>query len=344
HVIVGREYFESIERRLTVVEGRLCIDEEQGNRQHASTPAPLQAKVDRRIQFRDRDNEYQFPDEHSNETLEANGVDDEDPTNGMGHFVFATENNSGFFGSSSNIAFSQHITEALRRLFRGSQELNTPGSRGSACLESGIVQVSRPASPNTRRNFVSTNARDQAISNIYDLPSEPQTLDLIKAYFSETGLLFPYIHEETFLSTYNQMKRNGLATRTTRRTWLGLLNIMLAMVMSTRVDPEIDAEQRKENAQVFYHRAVKLCGEQIIRVTSLESVQYLLLLSQYLQSTQTSIQTWAIHGLAVKAALQIGLHSSHASRECDRIEQETRKRVWYGCIVLDRVEFFNQTM
>jgi hypothetical protein len=65
-------------------------------------------------------------------------------------------------------------------------------------------------------------------------------------------------------------------------------------------------------------------------------VQYLLLMGQYLQGTQKSIQTWTIHGLAVKAAFQLGLHSSEVSKRLSPLEREIRKRVWFGCIVLDR--------
>jgi hypothetical protein len=65
-------------------------------------------------------------------------------------------------------------------------------------------------------------------------------------------------------------------------------------------------------------------------------VQYLLLMGQYLQGTQKSIQAWTIHGLAVKAALQLGLHSSEALRRFPPLEREIRKRTWFGCVVLDR--------
>ncbi|KAI5200553.1 hypothetical protein E4T39_05706 [Aureobasidium subglaciale] len=68
----------------------------------------------------------------------------------------------------------------------------------------------------------------------------------------------------------------------------------------------------------------------------MNAVQYLLLISQYLQGTQHSVQTWMIHGLAVKAGLSIGLHSNTAGRLFSPLEQEIRNRTWYGCILLDR--------
>ena len=55
-----------------------------------------------------------------------------------------------------------------------------------------------------------------------------------------------------------------------------------------------------------------------------------------MQGTQRSVETWTIHGLAVKAALQLGLHSSTASGPFSTLEREIRKRTWYGCVVLDR--------
>jgi hypothetical protein len=66
------------------------------------------------------------------------------------------------------------------------------------------------------------------------------------------------------------------------------------------------------------------------------TVQALLLISQFLQGTKRSVQTWSIHGLAVKSALQLGMHSEEYLKRLDPLEQEIRKRTWYGCILLDR--------
>jgi hypothetical protein len=59
-------------------------------------------------------------------------------------------------------------------------------------------------------------------------------------------------------------------------------------------------------------------------------------MGQYLQGTQKSVQAWTVHGLAVKAALQLGLHSKDASRAFSRLDKETRLRTWFGCVLLDR--------
>lgn len=65
-------------------------------------------------------------------------------------------------------------------------------------------------------------------------------------------------------------------------------------------------------------------------------VHLLLLMSHYLQSTRKPNQCWTTHGLAVRIALQLGLHSNQALSRFPPLERELRKRAWYGCVLLDR--------
>jgi hypothetical protein len=69
--------------------------------------------------------------------------------------------------------------------------------------------------------------------DLFALPPRHETLELVQRYFSDTGLLFPYIYPPTFFETYQHVKEDNL--NKVRRTWLGLLNIMLAMVKITAV-------------------------------------------------------------------------------------------------------------
>ncbi|KAH7029734.1 fungal-specific transcription factor domain-containing protein [Microdochium trichocladiopsis] len=166
-----------------------------------------------------------------------------------------------------------------------------------------------------------------------DPAPEDVTEQLLQEYFSNTGMLFPYIHETSFMDTYRQARLSAFAG--VRRTWLALLNIVLAIAIqadASRPDTSLAAA----DAELFFCKARNLCGTHMLRSTTLETVQYLLLSTQYLQGTQHAVQTWTMHGLAVKTALSIGLHSGAASAKFAPVECEMRKRTWYGCIVLDR--------
>ena len=212
------------------------------------------------------------------------------------------------------------------------------------------MSVSRPHHVPEEANQSAFNATHTRV-NMYALPSEDHTWALIREYFQKTGQLMPFIHEESFCDTYFQMKRNHFTMA--RRTWLGLLNIILAMATTLSVEGYESTEERIEESEVYYQRANALCDKESTRNISLElgeswslhlfeieltqfPVQYLLVLGQYLQGTQKSVQAWTVHGLAITTALQLGLHSPRTNSEFPLLESEIRKRVWYGCILLDR--------
>ncbi|ETS72953.1 hypothetical protein PFICI_15345 [Pestalotiopsis fici W106-1] len=200
-------------------------------------------------------------------------------------------------------------------------------------MHSHVLHLSRAPSP-ARDRSPAAQRRNRGAVNPFDIPGAEATLELVQEYFANTGLLFPYIHRENFIATFKVAAANEF--RKVRRSWLGLLNMILAMSISTAYPSDLSYEQRKIKSQVYFQRAMALCEKQIRFGTSLEIVQFLLLMSQYLQGTESSIQTWNIHGLAVKAAYQLGLHSKQALGRYSALDREVRIRTWYGCILLDR--------
>ncbi|KAF7560760.1 hypothetical protein G7046_g3380 [Stylonectria norvegica] len=361
-VVVGKEYainvtacithFQAIEDRLQQLESLLS--------QHGSDTATENGGLERIAPSREARRRRQLvnfadsPQALPQDTPEFNvispsvgqvdnHIEYEDPTDGMGHFVFADEEDRAFFGPSSNIAFTSDLSRTLKRLSRSRGHL-TPGStEQTGYLDFRIARVSRPASVAPRTASRGSSNTVETSSSIYYLPPDTEVIALIDKYFSNTGLLFPYLHEETFRETYARVKQNNIAIR---RTWLGVLNMVLAMAIHTSVKTQGDVEERQMLSDAFYRRADQLCEGQVMNGASLEigtfadcvatQVQYLLLVSQYKQGTKSSIQTWSTHGLAVKVALQLGLHSPEASNRFPAVEREIRKRTWFGCVVLDR--------
>lgn len=59
-----------------------------------------------------------------------------------------------------------------------------------------------------------------------------------------------------------------------RRTWLGLLNMVLAMATITATPGGAKADARIAESDVFYQRGLGLCGSEIIRGTTLEVGKY----------------------------------------------------------------------
>ncbi|PVH98235.1 hypothetical protein DM02DRAFT_531617 [Periconia macrospinosa] len=259
-------------------------------------------------------------------------VETEDPTDGIGSIVFTKEEEAGFFGPSSNIAFTRLIVRTTTAILKATLTTASSSSPADNALQSHMLRVSRQPSLAPNRSSLSDGI--SVGTEPFFLPGESEILSLIDIYFRTTGVLFPYIDRETFLYTYHQLNSTNL--RAVRRSWLGLLNMVLAMATSASHGSTLSASQRAAKSDIFFRRAWELCDKQSRHGTSLELVQMLLLMSQYLQGTERSIETWNIHGLAVKAAYQLGLHSPNALKQYPPLEQEIRKRTWFGCILVDR--------
>src|ERR1700738_967400 len=81
-------------------------------------------------------------------------------------------------------------------------------------------------------------------------------------------------------------------------------------------------------------KTISILWNQVYPKSLLIIAQMLLLMCQYLQSTQNPNECWAILAVAIRGAQSIGLHTP--PREGTPLEKELRKRAWYGCVYLDR--------
>ncbi|KAG9503468.1 hypothetical protein J7337_006313 [Fusarium musae] len=194
---------------------------------------------------------------------------DEIPENGAGQSMtdgmavsFVDEQDCGFFGPSSNIALMRHILRAVdtKRTQHVNQTSLTPASEYSA-YEGGLV---------SNLNAFPTTSTEPQKAGANLLPPDEVMQRLIRAYFDNTGLLFPYIHEQEFLDTYERFRASGFRGNV-RRTWLGLLNMILAMATCTSCWEDSGSETTFEESDVYYRRAQELCHTQMFRGTTLET-------------------------------------------------------------------------
>lgn len=213
-------------------------------------------------------------------------VGTEDTVDAMGAVAFADEKDCGFFGepycfstkndstranvasgASSNIAFLRHLSRAVAHSESTQKGITSP-TTDHITHDGGFASATRPPSPSLGQI---SEALQERPSSMFTLPSSEETLTLIHRYFGDTGLLFPYIHPPTFFDTYYQLKNNS---KRVRRTWLGLLNIILAMAKLTLASGRSPAETCISESAVYYRRALDLCKGEILRGTTLEVGKY----------------------------------------------------------------------
>jgi hypothetical protein len=271
--------------------------------------------------------------EQTKESLpQATGLEepqDEDATtNGMA-MTFIEEHSSAFFGGSSNINFTRLLLSAVNHIRDSARREAGTADRQHNLDENNMAEASRSyANPVA----ASPDAGPQAMTT---LPSDQEMDRMLDVYFDTAGTVFPFIHQDTLRKTFLACKVNGWSR--VRRTFLGTLNVIFAMATSFDKDAIPSSRERQEKSNIFFKRATDLCGELSKQVISLEIVQYLVLVVIHCQGVQRSVQAWNIHGLVVRSAMALGLHSAQAREGFDELQAEYRRRTWVVIYCMDKV-------
>lgn len=168
-----------------------------------------------------------LPDAETFVSLRSGQLEDESSApdtvlDGMGALNLGDEEDYGYFGPSSNIAFIGHVTRALAT----SVSITAAFSKEFRRTESALEQQSRypHASPAPDSNSEFDPPANGAV-NIFLLPPRARVLHYVTLYFQNTNILFPYLHQPSFLETYEEALREGFTK--VRRTWLALLNLVM---------------------------------------------------------------------------------------------------------------------
>jgi len=74
-------------------------------------------------------------------------------------------------------------------------------------------------------------------------------------------------------------------------------------------------------------------------IENLQIVQALLLMGNYLHSSNRPNRCWNVVGLGIRVALGLGLHIERNSG--DLLDQQARRRAWSGCVMMDRSSISN---
>lgn len=129
-----------------------------------------------------------------------------------------------------------------------------------------ILAVSRSQSPITD-SFDSRKLEKP--SEASRLPPEEEVVNLVRQFFRDTGLLFPYIHEESFWKAYAQYRATGMQNAKT--AWLALLHMVLAMATSTMNATGVGLGDRQAISEVHYRRAKALSMTEMMTGANVEA-------------------------------------------------------------------------
>lgn len=245
----------------------------------------------------------------------------EDATKGIDSMIGVGDDGSSnqqFFGSSSAGSFMKQIKSAIDVKFGIPQP--TPSETGAT----RALYLSPP--------YSHTRAHEENIE--YVLPSRKTADNLTSVYWTLVHSLYPFIDRQVFENAYESIW-SGSHTSIDERMLMCTLNVMFAL--ACQLSQSIKAEQRGAMARVYFKRAQELLRLDLWEVGSIELIQCLLLMGQYLQSTTTPHQCWMVIGHAIRIVQGLGLHLAEASEDLQSPrEREVARRIWHGCVMMDR--------
>ncbi|KAI0316712.1 fungal-specific transcription factor domain-containing protein [Amylostereum chailletii] len=163
---------------------------------------------------------------------------------------------------------------------------------------------------------------------------------LVDAYFTRFHFLCPVLDKPTFLRQYAFLmdRTNDPTLARTETAFIALVFAVFACAAQLVDDPRLKGEKEDDGGvgMVYYERALIL---HYISHASIQvpHVQCFVLLSSFLCSVNCLPQAWLLIGQAVRMGQDLGLHRSPQRINISLVEKETRRKIWWGVYILDRM-------
>lgn len=242
-----------------------------------------------------------------------------DGVNAMMGAVEEERPTQGFFGSSSAASFMRQIKTAVDK------RVSSPNRQTSD-------EILGPAPPSS----LMAARTEKPVSTIpnYVLPPRKMADSLMDVYWTEVFPLYPLVDSARMRAEYAKIW-TGDSLQSDENLLMCTFNVIFAL--SCQLADFIQPEEREASADGFFARAKGLLHFNLWNNGSAGLIQCLLLMAQYLQSTDSAHQCWIVTGLAVRNAQSLGLHLSQTITRLPTFqEQQLARKIWHGCVLMDR--------
>lgn len=227
----------------------------------------------------------------------------------------------GYFGDSSAFKFVSLIQSNLDRPLAPSISRLPSVAKNPACRRSeSITEIPHQCTAE--------------VTPAYKFPERGLADELVDSYFDRVHIFYPFIHEGDFRAKYERIWTSTTPPKISEPAWDAILNLIFTHGCEFISIRPYDFFLR---ASSFEKHARHIILSRIFEKADLSLIQAMLLLCHYLQGTLCLNECWNLVGLMVRAAQSLGLHLD-PSKEASftTTEKEIRKRVWWGCFILDR--------
>lgn len=184
----------------------------------------------------------------------------------------------------------------------------------------------------------------------YVLPPRREADASLDIYWVYVHPLYPFLYKPALQRIYSGLRTGEMSCggpsplmQTTEATSVALVNLVLALSYQysrkqansgLRHAGATSAEEHFNRARIAFKHDLLDGAEQ-----TLQAVQVMLLMAQYLSSIGSTHRAWEAIGSGVQACYRLGLHRSQLFSEYPMLtsaDREVVKRVWHGCIMIER--------
>lgn len=252
-------------------------------------------------------------------------VEGRDELDGMGN-LSPTRNGpaSGVYGSSSTANFMRQLQDAVEKNTRTLEYPSTFAGQGE--YYNNLLDT-YPA--HSEERYLPYSIAQHCV-----LPPRHLADTMIEYFWMQGVSLYPFLSKSSFNTAYqslwgvNRVSADHIMTYCT-------LNVIFAIV--SQFSHDIPLEMRESTADMYFKRAMQLLHFEILGSGSLQLIQALLIMGLYLQSTDAPHRCWVLIGIAIRVAQGLGLHIAETTMRMKRqSERELARRIWHGCILMDR--------
>ncbi|WPG98465.1 Hypothetical protein R9X50_00125600 [Acrodontium crateriforme] len=233
-----------------------------------------------------------------------------------------------YHGHSSGLSFVRRMREQLGDIM-GPETVATPFTK------------SRPSShvldsPRSISDSPGTEVSPHSQSS--DLPPKELAMQFCSHAVDEAAALLRFIHKPSFWKSFESLYNTPPDQQTNEHSqFLPLFYSSLALGHLFGKDEQGSSTQQGYESAIqrgfrYFKSARQLMD--IADCRDLSSIQAVLFMILFLQSSAKLSQCYAYLGVALRSALRMGLHRAHAGK-FDPIEAETRKRVFWSIRKLD---------
>ncbi|CZR58694.1 uncharacterized protein PAC_08586 [Phialocephala subalpina] len=185
--------------------------------------------------------------------------------------------------------------------------------------------------------YVTFEAPKVLDSSPVSLPSKKAAEYLTTVYFELANFSLPILHESTFRVYLTNAYASGEGMQSHGRMKMrNELFCFLAFAIALSALHKTDSSSVSSPVCDSYHLSALRCLEDVGLGVDIESVQVLLLLANYSYLQPSLAGTWKLVGMAVRLAIEQGLHKEPAQGQYNALELDTRRRIFWVAYSFDR--------